>query len=87
MKRKSPRIYHSYSPLFPFFTLSFFLYSFYPRDLPTPTPTTHDPRHLATLFFLISEIENFLLSGLKFKTLDYLKELLIPSKPQGTYLA
>ena len=37
----------------------FFLYFFYPRHLPTPTPTTqdprplpttHDPRHLATLF-------------------------------------
>ena len=25
------------------------LYFFYPRHLPTPTPTTHDPRHLATL--------------------------------------
>ena len=41
--------------------ITFFLYFFYPRHLPTPTththdphprptPTTHDPRHLATLF-------------------------------------
>ena len=46
---------------FNYFTLSlFFLYFFYPRHLPTPTPktlthdprplpTTYDPRHLATL--------------------------------------
>ena len=43
-----------------YFTSSFFLHFFYPRHLPTPTPTTHthdprplptthDPRHLATL--------------------------------------
>ena len=42
-----------------YFTLPFFLHFFYPRHLPTPTPTTHthdprppptahDPRHLAT---------------------------------------
>ena len=39
--------------IFPFFSITslyhFFLYSFYPRHLPTPTPSTHDPRHLATL--------------------------------------
>ena len=29
--------------------ITFFLYFFYPRHL--PTPTTHEPQHLATLLF------------------------------------
>ena len=32
-----------------YFHFIFSLLFFYPRHLPTPTPTTHDPRHLATL--------------------------------------
>ena len=38
-----------------YFSLSFFfLYSFYPRYLPTPTTSTHYPRHLATLSVKLS---------------------------------
>ena len=34
--------------------ISFWKNFFYPRQLPTPTPTTLDPRHLATLVDLYS---------------------------------
>ena len=36
--------------------------------------------------FLISETDNFILSWLKFETLDCLQELLIAYEPQGVYL-
>ena len=60
------QIFYNFFLFISFFQLlyfiTFFLYFFYPRHLPTPTPTpktlthdprplptTHDPRHLATL--------------------------------------
>ena len=44
------QLFSIYFFFFNYFTLSLFFYAFfYSRHLPTPTPTTHDPRHLATL--------------------------------------
>ena len=55
------KILQFFSIYYYYYYLSFFPILFYPRHLPTPTPTTythdprplpttHDPRHLATLF-------------------------------------
>ena len=41
--------FFSITLLYHFFSILFFTHDIYPHPHPRPLPTTHDPRHLATL--------------------------------------